>query len=155
MIIINLAPGLVSIRFGAKGPNMSQVSACSTGAHAIGEAARVIERGDADAMICGGAEATISPLGVGGFNACARCRRATTRPSRRHARSTERDGFVIGEGAGVLVLEELEHAKKRGAKIYAELRGYAPTPTRTTSRPRRRRARARSAACAWRWRTRS
>ena len=88
MIIVNLAPGQLSIRYGAKGPNMSHVSACSTGAHAIGEAARVIQRGDADAMICGGAEATISPLGVGGFNACARCRRATRRRSRRRARST-------------------------------------------------------------------
>ena len=139
MIIVNLAPGQVSIRFGAKGPNLSHVSACSTGAHAIGEAFRVIQRGDADAMICGGTEATITPLGVGGFNACARCRRATTRPQQASRPfDKDRDGFVIAEGAGILVLEELEHAKKRGAKIYAEMtRLRRSTPTRTTS-PRRR-----------------
>ena len=126
MIIVNLAPGQLSIRFGAKGPNMSQVSACSTGAHAIGDAARVIERGDADAMICGGAEATVSPLGVGGFNSM---RALSTRNDAPQQASRpfdlDRDGFVIAEGAGVVVLEELEHAKTRGAKIYAEVRGYA------------------------------
>ena len=125
MIIVNLVPGQISIRVGAKGPNMSQVSACSTGAHAIGDAARVIERGDADAMICGGAEATVSPLGVGGFNSM---RALSTRNDAPQQASRpfdlDRDGFVIAEGAGVIVLEELEHAKARGAKIYAELAGY-------------------------------
>src|SRR5450432_2150473 len=118
MIIVNLAPGQISIRFGAKGPNFSHVSACSTGAHAIGEAMRAIERGDADAMICGGTEATVSPLGVGGFNSM---RALSTRNESPEEASRpfdrDRDGFVIIEG--------LEHAKKRGARIYAELTGYA------------------------------
>ena len=126
MIIVNLAPGQISIRFGAKGPNLSQVSACSTGAHAIGDAFRVIQRGDADAMICGGTEATVSPLGVGGFNSM---RALSTRNEAPEKASrpfdNDRDGFVIAEGAGILVIEELEHARGRGAKIYAELRGYA------------------------------
>jgi 3-oxoacyl-[acyl-carrier-protein] synthase II len=125
MIIVNLAPGQISIRHGAKGPNVSQVSACSTGAHAIGDAFRVIERGDADAMICGGTEATVSPLGVGGFNSM---RALSTRNDAPQQASRpfdkDRDGFVIAEGAGILILEELEHAKARGAKIYAEMRGY-------------------------------
>ncbi len=125
MIIVNLASGNLSIKFGAKGPNLSQVSACSTGTHAIGDAFRVIERGDADAMICGGTEATVTPLGVGGFNAM---RALSTRNDAPQQASRpfdrDRDGFVIAEGAGVLVIEELEHAKARGAKIYAELRGY-------------------------------
>jgi len=125
-IIVNLAPGQISIRTGAKGPNFSHVSACSTGAHAIGEAARAIERGDAEAMICGGAEATVSPLGVGGFNsmrALSTRNEAPQQASRPFDR--DRDGFVIAEGAGILVIEELEHAKQRGAKIYAEITGYA------------------------------
>jgi 3-oxoacyl-[acyl-carrier-protein] synthase II len=126
MIIVNLASGQISIRFGAKGPNLSQVSACSTGAHAIGDAARVIERGDADAMICGGTEATVSPLGVGGFNSM---RALSTRNDAPQKASRpfdlDRDGFVIAEGSGVVVLEEMEHAKARGARIYAEVRGYA------------------------------
>jgi 3-oxoacyl-[acyl-carrier-protein] synthase II len=125
MIIVNLAPGQISIRFGAKGPNMSHVSACSTGAHAIGESLRVIQRGDADAMICGGTEATVTPLGVGGFNsmrALSTRNDAPTQASRPFDR--DRDGFVIAEGAGIIVLEEMEHARKRGAKIYAELTGY-------------------------------
>ncbi|HXU63100.1 MAG TPA: beta-ketoacyl-ACP synthase II [Polyangia bacterium] len=125
MIIVNLASGNLSIRFGAKGPNLSQVSACSTGAHAIGDAFRVIERGDADAMICGGTEATVTPLGVGGFNAM---RALSTNNEDPQGASRpfdkDRDGFVIAEGAGILVIEELEHAKARGAKIYAELTGY-------------------------------
>jgi 3-oxoacyl-[acyl-carrier-protein] synthase II len=125
MIIVNLASGNLSIKFGAKGPNLSQVSACSTGTHAIGDAFRVIERGDADAMICGGTEATVTPLGVGGFNAM---RALSTRNQAPEEASRpfdrDRDGFVIAEGAGILVVEELEHAKARGAKIYAELRGY-------------------------------
>ena len=101
------------------------MSACSTGAHAIGEACRVIERGDADAMICGGTEATVTPLGVGGFNSM---RALSTRNEAPQQASRpfdlDRDGFVIAEGAGIVVLEELEHAKKRGARIYAEMRGY-------------------------------
>jgi 3-oxoacyl-[acyl-carrier-protein] synthase II len=125
MIIVNLAPGQISIRFGAKGPNLSQVSACSTGAHAIGDAFKVIQRGDADAMICGGTEATVTPLGVGGFNSM---RALSTRNDAPEQASRpfdrDRDGFVIAEGAGILVLEELEHAKKRGARIYAEVTGY-------------------------------
>ena len=126
MIIVNLAPGQISIRFGAKGPNFSHVSACSTGAHAIGEAMRAIERGDADAMICGGTEATVSPLGVGGFNSM---RALSTRNEAPQAASRpfdrDRDGFVIAEGAGIVIIEELELARKRGARIYAELTGYA------------------------------
>jgi 3-oxoacyl-[acyl-carrier-protein] synthase II len=126
MIIVNLAPGQISIRFGAKGPNISQVSACSTGAHAIGDAFRVIQRGDADAMICGGTEATVTPLGVGGFNSM---RALSTRNESPQEASRpfdlDRDGFVIAEGSGIVVIEELENAKKRGANIYAELTGYA------------------------------
>ena len=125
-IIINLAPGQLSIRHGAKGPNMSHVSACSTGAHAIGEAARLIQHGYADAMICGGTEATITPLGVGGFNsmrALSTRNEAPSEASRPFDR--DRDGFVMAEGAGIVVIEELEHARKRGAKIYAEVKGYA------------------------------
>jgi len=126
MIIVNLAPGQISIRYGAKGPNLSQVSACSTGAHAIGDAMRVIQRGDADAMICGGTEATVTPLGVGGFNSM---RALSTRNDAPQQASRpfdkDRDGFVIAEGAGIVVIEELEFAKKRGAKIYAEITGYA------------------------------
>jgi 3-oxoacyl-[acyl-carrier-protein] synthase II len=126
MIIVNLAPGQISIRFGAKGPNLSQVSACSTGAHAIGDAMRVIQRGEADAMICGGTEATITPLGVGGFNSL---RALSTRNTAPHEASRpfdkDRDGFVIAEGAGIVVIEELEAAKKRGARIYGEITGYA------------------------------
>jgi 3-oxoacyl-[acyl-carrier-protein] synthase II len=125
-IIINLAPGHLSIKYGLKGPNYSQVSACSTSAHAIGDASRVIERGDADVMVCGGAEATVTALGVGGFNSM---RALSTRNEAPQQASRpfdkDRDGFVIAEGAGIVVLEELEHAKKRGAKIYAEVKGYA------------------------------
>jgi 3-oxoacyl-[acyl-carrier-protein] synthase II len=124
-IIVNLASGQISIRHGAKGPNLSQVSACSTGAHAIGDAFRVIVRGDADAMICGGTEATVTPLGVGGFNSM---RALSTRNEAPQQASRpfdlDRDGFVIAEGAGVVVVEELEHAKARGARIYAEIKGY-------------------------------
>ena len=127
-IIVNMAPGVISIRTGAKGPNVSHVSACSTGAHAIGEAGRAIERGDADAMIAGGCEATISPLGVGGFNSA---RALSTRNDAPQKASrpfdADRDGFVVAEGAGILILEELELAQRRGARIYAELRGYGLT----------------------------
>jgi 3-oxoacyl-[acyl-carrier-protein] synthase II len=125
MIIVNMASGLVSIRFGLKGPNMSHVSACSTGAHSIGEAARAIERGDTDAMVAGGCEATITKLGVGGFNAMRALSTRNEEPGRASRPfDLDRDGFVIAEGAGVLVVEELEHAKRRGASIYAELKGY-------------------------------
>ena len=127
-IIINEAPGMVSIRTGATGANISHVSACSTGAHSIGEAMRAIRHGYADGMICGGAEATISILGVGGFNAMRAM--STNNADPLHASrpfDKERDGFVIGEGAGVVILEDLESAKKRGARIYAEITGYGAT----------------------------
>jgi 3-oxoacyl-[acyl-carrier-protein] synthase II len=123
--IINLVAGLVSIHYGYKGPNLATVSACSTANHSLGEAARLIEYGDADVMVAGGTEATVSPLGVGGF--CA-ARALSTRNDDPTAASrpwdVDRDGFVLGEGAGVLVLEEYEHAKARGARIYCELAGY-------------------------------
>lgn len=123
--IINMISGLLSIQYGLKGPNFATVSACATGNHAIGEAQRLIEYGDADVMIAGGAESTVSLLGVGGF--CS-ARALSTRNDDPAAASRpwdkDRDGFVLGEGAGVLVLEEYEHAKARGAKIYAELAGY-------------------------------
>jgi 3-oxoacyl-[acyl-carrier-protein] synthase II len=123
--IINMIAGHVAIRFGFKGPNMAIVSACTTGLHCIGDAGRMIEYGDADIMIAGGSEATISPLGMGGFAAM---RALSTRNDDPQTASRPwdkgRDGFVMGEGAGVMVLEEYEHAKARGAKIYAELAGY-------------------------------
>ncbi len=123
--IINLAAGQVSIRFGARGPNSAPCTACSSGAHAIGDAFRVISHDDADIMICGGSEAAVTPMGVGGFAAM---RALSTRNEEPHRASRpfdkDRDGFVVGEGAGVLVLEDLEFAKKRGAQIIAELVGY-------------------------------
>ena len=123
--IINMISGNLSIMFGFKGPNIAHVSACTTGTHSIGEASRIIEYGDADVMIAGGAESTVSPLGMGGF--CA-ARALSTRNDDPTTASRpwdkDRDGFVLGEGAGVMVLEEYEHAKARGAKIYAELVGY-------------------------------
>ena len=124
-IIINEIPGMVSIRSGARGPNISHVSACATGAHSIGEAFRTIRHGYADGMIAGGSEATITILGVGGF--CSMRAMSTRNDDPEHASrpfDKDRDGFVVGEGAGVVVLEELEHAKQRGARIYAELVGY-------------------------------
>ena len=125
-IIINEAPGMISIRTGATGPNMSHVSACSSGAHSIGEAMRVIRHGYADGMIAGGTEATITILGVGGFNAMRAMSTRNAAPDKASRPfDADRDGFVIGEGAGVVVIEELEHAKRRGARIYAELVGYA------------------------------
>jgi 3-oxoacyl-[acyl-carrier-protein] synthase II len=124
-MIINLLPGQISIRWGAKGPSWSPVSACATGAHAIGEAMKAIQRDEADVAICGGAEAAITPLGIGGFNAM---RAMSTRNAEPHRASRpfdkDRDGFVQGEGAGVLVIEELEHARRRGANILCELAGY-------------------------------
>ncbi|MFO1398649.1 MAG: beta-ketoacyl-ACP synthase II [Burkholderiales bacterium] len=123
--IINMISGLVSIHYGYKGPNLGTVSACSTANHSLGEAARLIEYGDADVMVAGGSESTVSPLGIGGF--CA-SRALSTRNDDPATASRPwdigRDGFVLGEGAGVLVLEELEHAKARGARIYCELAGY-------------------------------
>ncbi len=124
-LIANLAPGQISIVYGAKGPNMSIVTACTTGTHSIGEAARMIQRDDADVMIAGGCESTITPLCVGGFGAMRALSTRNSEPTRASRPfDKDRDGFVIGEGAGILILEELEFAKKRGAKIYAELVGY-------------------------------
>ena len=123
--IVNLAAGQVSIRHGAKGPNSATATACAAGAHAIGDSFRLIQRGDADAMICGGAEAAITPMGVGGFAAMRALSTRNDDPERSSRPfDADRDGFVIGEGAGVLILEELEHARSRGAKIYAEMSGY-------------------------------
>ncbi len=123
--IVNLAAGQVSIRYGAKGPNEATATACTTSAHSIGDAYRIIQRGDADAMIAGGAEAAITPMGVGGFAAMRAL--STRNDDPEHACrpfDQDRDGFVVGEGAGILILEDLEFAKARGAKILAEIVGY-------------------------------
>lgn len=126
MTIINLAPGQIAIRFGAKGPNSCAVTACATGNHCIGDAYRIIQRGEADVMLAGGSEAAITPLAVAGFAAARALSTRNDEPARA-SRPFERnrDGFVLGEGAGIIVLESLDHARRRGARIYAELVGYA------------------------------
>ncbi|MFQ5672179.1 MAG: beta-ketoacyl-ACP synthase II [Nitrospinales bacterium] len=126
MLIANLASGQVSIMSGAKGPNSCVVTACATGTHSIGDAARLIQRGEADAMIAGGTESVITPLAIGGFHAA---KALSSRKCEPHEASRpfdkDRDGFIMGEGCGILILEELESAKRRGASIYAEIAGYA------------------------------
>jgi 3-oxoacyl-[acyl-carrier-protein] synthase II len=128
MIICNMAAGQVAISLGYKGPNFCTTTACASGANGVGEAFRIIQRGDADVMIGGGAESCVTPMSVGGFNALMALSRRNDDPAGASRPFDKlRDGFVIGEGAGVMVLEELEHAKKRGAKIYAEMVGYGRT----------------------------
>ena len=128
MLIINLAPGHISIKYGAKGPNIASVSACATGTHSIGDAYHIIKRGDADAMIAGGTESTVTPLGIGGFAVMKALSTHNDDPAgASRPFEKNRDGFVLSEGAGIVVLEEYEAAKKRGAKIYAEVAGYGLT----------------------------
>jgi 3-oxoacyl-[acyl-carrier-protein] synthase II len=128
MLIINLAPGHISIKYGAKGPNLSSVSACATGTHSIGDAYHIIARGDADAMIAGGTESTVTPLGIGGFAAMKALSDNNDFPEKASRPFDKgRDGFVLAEGAGIVVMEEYESARKRGAKIYAEIVGYGLT----------------------------
>ncbi|NIR49492.1 beta-ketoacyl-ACP synthase II [candidate division KSB1 bacterium] len=128
MLISDIAPGYISIRYGLRGPNFSTVSACASSSHAIGEAYRHIQRGDADIMICGGAEATITPLGVGGFNAMKALSTRNDAPQKASRPfDKRRDGFVMGDGAGIVVLESLPHALNRGATILAELAGMGYT----------------------------
>jgi 3-oxoacyl-[acyl-carrier-protein] synthase II len=128
MLIVNEAPGQISMRFGAKGPNTSVVTACATGNHNIGDAWRIIQRGDADAVIAGGVEATITPLAVAGFNAMKALSTRNAEPEKASRPfDKDRDGFVIGEGSGIIILEELQQALDRGAKIYAEIIGYGLT----------------------------
>jgi 3-oxoacyl-[acyl-carrier-protein] synthase II len=129
MLIINLAPGNISIKYGAKGPNVSSVSACATGTHSIGDAYHIIKRGDADAMIAGGTESTVTPLGIGGFAVMKALSDSHNDDPKKASRpfDKDRDGFILAEGAGIVILEEYESAKKRGAKIYAEVVGYGLT----------------------------
>ena len=125
MMIANMGSGQVSMITGAKGPNSTAVTACATGTHSIGDSFKLIQRGEADVMICGGAEATIRPTGMAGFCSM-RAMSTRNEEPRKHSRpfDVDRDGFVMGEGSGVLVLESLEHAQQRGAHIYAEIVGY-------------------------------
>ena len=126
--IINLASGQISIRYGARGPNSATATACSASAHAVGDSFRLIQRGDAEVMICGGSEAAVTPMGVGGFAAMKALSTRNDEPKRASRPfDAERDGFVVGEGAGILVLESLEHARRRGAEILAEVVGYGMT----------------------------
>ncbi len=128
MMISNMASGLVSMELGLSGPNFSTVSACATACHAVGEAWRMIQHGEADVFLCGGAEATVVPIGIGGFAAMKALSTRNDEPQKASRPfDKDRDGFVMGEGAGVIVLEELEHAKRRGARIYGELAGYGLT----------------------------
>ena len=128
MLIVNEAPGHISMRFGAKGPNSSVVTACATGNHNIGDAWKMIQRGDADAILAGGVESTITPLAVSGFNAMKALSTRNSEPEKAcRPFDKDRDGFVMGEGAGIILLEEMEQALKRGAKIYAEIVGYGLT----------------------------
>lgn len=128
MLIINLAAGQISIRFGAKGPNSAVATACATGSHAIGDAFKVIQRGDADAMIAGGTESVITMMGIGGFNAMKALSTRNDEPEKASRPfDSDRDGFVMGEGAGIVILEELTHAVSRGARVYAEIVGYGLT----------------------------
>jgi len=128
MLIINLAAGQISIKFGAKGPNSAPATACATGSHAIGDAFKIIQRGDADAMIAGGTESVITPMGIGGFNAMKALSTRNSEPEKASRPfDKDRDGFVMGEGAGIVILEELDKAVQRGARIYAEIVGYGLT----------------------------
>ncbi len=128
MLIINLAAGQISIKFGAKGPNSAPATACATGSHAIGDAFKVIQRGDADAMIAGGTESCITPTGIGGFNAMKALSTRNDEPEKASRPfDRDRDGFIMGEGSGILIIEELDHALARKAKIYAEIVGYGLT----------------------------
>jgi 3-oxoacyl-[acyl-carrier-protein] synthase II len=128
MLVVNLASGQISIRFGAKGPNSAVATACATGSHAIGDAYKIIQRGDADAMIAGGTEAVITPLGIGGFNAMKALSTRNDEPEKASRPfDIDRDGFIMGEGAGIIVLESVESATARGARIYAEVVGYGMT----------------------------
>ena len=128
MLIINLAGGHVSMKYGAKGPNSAVATACATGSHSIGDAFKIIQRGDADAMIAGGTESVITPMGIGGFNAMKALSTRNDEPEKASRPfDADRDGFVMGEGVGIMVLESLEHARSRGARIYAEIAGYGMT----------------------------
>ncbi len=128
MLIINLASGQISIRFGAKGPNSSVVTACASGSHAIGDAFKIIQRGDADAMIAGGTESVITPLSMAGFNAMKALSTRNNEPEKASRPfDRDRDGFIMGEGSGMVIMEDLDHAVGRGARIYAEIVGYGMT----------------------------